>query len=88
MLLDSDGPLWYRGWAYGKEETVCEQVERVLAITGTRRMIMGHTANLKASLLIRDRNMSITSLFFQHIVSRCGGKIIIIDTGKKTHSFE
>jgi hypothetical protein len=34
-------------------------------------------------LLIRDRNMSITSLFFQNIVSRCGGKIIIIDTGKK-----
>jgi len=60
--------LWYRGWAYGKEETVCEQVEQVLAITGTRRMIMGHTANLK------------------HIVSRCGGEIIIIDTGI-THAY-
>ena len=55
-LLDTDGPLWYR-WAYRKEETVCEEAEQVLAVTGTRRMIMGHTTNTKASSLIRDRNM-------------------------------
>jgi len=62
-LYDSNGPLWYRGWALEDEETVCEQVEHVLAQTGTRRMIMGHTPD------------------FHNIVSRCGGKIIIIDTG-------
>jgi len=62
-LYGSDGPLWYRGWALEDEETVCKQVDQVLAKTGTRRMIMGHTPD------------------FHNIVSRCGGKIIIIDTG-------
>jgi hypothetical protein len=84
MLLDSDGPLWYRGWAYLDEETVCEQVEQVLAITGTRRMIMGHTANLKASSLIRDRNMSTTSLFFsilfQDAAARSSSSILVKNT--------
>jgi hypothetical protein len=42
-LYGSDGPLWYRGWALEDEKTVCEQVDWVLAQTGTRRMIMGHT---------------------------------------------
>ncbi|KAL6302428.1 Metallo-dependent phosphatase [Sparassis latifolia] len=62
-LYDTDGPLWYRGWASGPEEQVCAQVDGVLQKTGTRRMIMGHTPD------------------FQNIVSRCKGKIIIIDTG-------
>ncbi|EAU83101.1 hypothetical protein CC1G_11185 [Coprinopsis cinerea okayama7 len=62
-LYDSNGPLWYRGWAMGDDETVCSQVDGVLARTGTRRMIMGHTPD------------------FHNIVSRCNGKIIIIDTG-------
>lgn len=42
-LLDSNGPLWYRGWALESEEKVCADVKKVLARTGTRRMIMGHT---------------------------------------------
>lgn len=62
-LYGSDGPLWYRGWALEDEKTACEQVDWVLAQTGTRRMIMGHTPD------------------FHNIVSRCDGKIIIIDTG-------
>ncbi|KAF5392212.1 hypothetical protein D9757_001430 [Collybiopsis confluens] len=62
-LYDSNGPLWYRGWAYEPEEKVCVDVEEVLKNTGTRRMIMGHTPD------------------FHNIVSRCNGKIIIIDTG-------
>ncbi|KAJ3567473.1 hypothetical protein NP233_g6342 [Leucocoprinus birnbaumii] len=62
-MYDANGPVWYRGWALGDEETVCEEVESVLARTGTRRMIMGHTPD------------------FNNIVSRCNGKIIIIDTG-------
>ncbi|EEB88612.1 hypothetical protein MPER_13471, partial [Moniliophthora perniciosa FA553] len=61
-LYDSDGPLWYRGWALDPEEKVCADVEGVLKKTGTRRMVMGHTPD------------------FQGIVSRCDGKIIIIDT--------
>ncbi|KAF8150019.1 Metallo-dependent phosphatase-like protein [Crassisporium funariophilum] len=63
MLYGANGPLWYRGWAMEDEEAVCSQVDSVLAKTGTRRMIMGHTPD------------------FQNIVSRCDGKIIIIDTG-------
>jgi len=62
-LYESHGPLWYRGWAYEDDETVCSTVDQVLSRTGTRRMIMGHTPD------------------FHGIVSRCGGKIIIIDTG-------
>ncbi|KAF7336732.1 Adenylate cyclase [Mycena venus] len=62
-LYDANGPFWYRGWATDSEEKACVDVEKVLARTGTRRMIMGHTPN------------------FQGIVSRCNGKIIIIDTG-------
>ncbi|KAJ7227322.1 Metallo-dependent phosphatase-like protein [Mycena pura] len=62
-LYDSNGPFWYRGWATDSEERVCVDVEKVLARTGTRRMIMGHTPD------------------FTGIVSRCNGKIIIIDTG-------
>ncbi|KAF7321685.1 Adenylate cyclase [Mycena kentingensis (nom. inval.)] len=62
-LYDSNGPFWYRGWATDTEDKVCADVEKVLAETGTRRMVMGHTPD------------------FDGIVSRCGGKIIIIDTG-------
>ncbi|OBZ72636.1 Fatty acid synthase subunit alpha [Grifola frondosa] len=62
-LYETDGPLWYRGWALEPEERVCAEVDAVLEKTGTRRMIMGHTPD------------------FQRIVSRCHGKIIIIDTG-------
>ncbi|KAF8071888.1 Metallo-dependent phosphatase-like protein [Lyophyllum atratum] len=62
-LYNANGPLWYRGWAMDPDEKVCADVEQVLAKTGTRRMIMGHTPD------------------FTGIVSRCNGKIIIIDTG-------
>ncbi len=42
-LYDTDGPLWYRGWAMENEERVCGAVDDVLARTGVRRLIMGHT---------------------------------------------
>jgi len=62
-LYATNGPLWYRGWALGAEEEVCAAVDGVLEVTGTRRMVMGHTPD------------------FEKIVSRCGGKVLIIDTG-------
>ncbi|KAI0034580.1 Metallo-dependent phosphatase-like protein [Vararia minispora EC-137] len=62
-LYGTNGPLWYRGWALGAEAEVCGAVDGVLARTGTRRMVMGHTPD------------------FEKIVARCGGKILIIDTG-------
>jgi hypothetical protein len=45
-LYSTDGPLWYRGWALESDEKVCADVDEVLAKTGTRRMIMGHTLDL------------------------------------------
>ncbi|KAF8656201.1 hypothetical protein AX16_002637 [Volvariella volvacea WC 439] len=62
-LYSDNGPLWYRGWAQDDESKVCAEVDGVLARTGTRRMVMGHTPD------------------FSNIVSRCQGKVIIIDTG-------
>jgi hypothetical protein len=46
-LYDSEGPLWYRGWALDDEEKVCRRVDSVLDRTGTRRMVMGHTPNFE-----------------------------------------
>lgn len=49
-LYDANGPLWYRGWATETDEVVCTKVDQVLAKTGTRRMIMGHTPDFHACL--------------------------------------
>ncbi|KAF8631376.1 hypothetical protein AX15_002431 [Amanita polypyramis BW_CC] len=46
-LYESNGPLWYRGWALDPEEKVCSEVDDVLQKTGTRRMIMGHTPDFR-----------------------------------------
>ncbi|KAG9121395.1 hypothetical protein FRC07_002670 [Ceratobasidium sp. 392] len=62
-LYGADGPVWYRGWATEPDSFVCPAVEGVLAKTGVRRMVMGHTPN------------------FENMVSRCDGKILLIDTG-------
>jgi len=61
-LYDSNGPLWYRGWALENEEKVCADVEDVLARTGTRRMIMGHTPDFQVWETFR----------FQMLYSKCG----------------
>ena len=46
-MYDSDGPVWYRGWALDPEQEVCIKVDAVLQKTGTRRMIMGHTPDFQ-----------------------------------------
>lgn len=46
-LYDTNGPLWYRGWALRPEKEVCALVDNVLRRTGTRRMIMGHTPDFE-----------------------------------------
>ena len=55
-LLESDGPLWYRGWALNDEAKVCNAVDLVLEKTGTRRMIMGHTPNFEVRLFFPDQS--------------------------------
>jgi len=47
-LYGADGPLWYRGWADDDEKKACSKVDEVLAKTGTRRMVMGHTPQFDA----------------------------------------
>lgn len=82
-LYGTDGPLWYRGWALEPEQKVCNTVDAVLEKTGTRRMIMGHTPNFEVCHLVYKPFFLCFSLnFSKKIVSRCGGKIIIIDTGE------
>lgn len=46
-LLDTNGPLWYRGWAEDNEIRVCGAIDDVLNRTGVRRLIMGHTPNFE-----------------------------------------
>lgn len=48
-LYGADGPVWYRGWAMEPDSYVCAAVEGVLAKTGVRRLIMGHTPNFEVS---------------------------------------
>lgn len=42
-VIDDTGPLWYRGYAQDDEAVVCPTLERTLAMTHTRRMVVGHT---------------------------------------------
>jgi len=81
-MYGSNGPVWYRGWATDSDEKVCAEVDDVLARTGTRRMVMGHTPDFKVCRPLIFRAGYLPMGFSQNIVSRCGGKIIIIDTGK------
>ncbi|KAJ6619566.1 Metallo-dependent phosphatase-like protein [Mycena sp. CBHHK59/15] len=53
-LYDANGPFWYRRWATDSEEKACIDVEKVLARTGTRRMIMGHTPDFNEYLMPTD----------------------------------
>ena len=54
-LYDANGPLWYRGWATDPDEVACAKVDAVLAKTGTRRMIMGHTPDFDVSVKNCDK---------------------------------
>lgn len=80
-MYGTDGPLWYRGWALNDEAEVCREVDAVLEKTGTRRMIMGHTPNFEVCEFLLRYRVTLNNSS-QKIVSRCNGKIIIIDTGE------
>ena len=56
-LYDSNGPLWYRGWAYETDEVkLCRDVDLTLEKIGARRMIMGHTPDFHVRLNFREYN--------------------------------
>jgi hypothetical protein len=43
ILIDSEGPLWYRGLAQNPEAQEAPHVDAVLASFGVRRIVIGHT---------------------------------------------
>jgi hypothetical protein len=47
VVLDSDGPLWYRGLAEAPEEELAAHVDRVLENLGARHIVIGHTPSLE-----------------------------------------
>lgn len=75
-----DGPVWFRGWALAPEDVVCAAVDEVTNLIGVKRLIMGHTTNIK---VCRTSFCCVFYFIFllKGIVSRCNGKIILIDTG-------
>lgn len=50
LVIDGEGPLWYRGLASGDETTLAEDVQRVLDFHGARRIVIGHTPTRGAVL--------------------------------------
>lgn len=43
LVVDSEGPLWYRGLAQENEATLQDHVQRVLDAFGVKRIVIGHT---------------------------------------------
>jgi hypothetical protein len=60
-----DGPLWYRGLATEPEATFAPAVDRILRQLGARAIVVGHTPGPSLG----------------RIVTRFGGRVILIDTG-------
>jgi hypothetical protein len=42
---DAQGPLWFRGYALGQEESAEQGLDEVLKRFGAKRMVMGHTTD-------------------------------------------
>jgi len=84
-LYEGDGPLWYRGWALDQDEGVegglCDRADSVMEKIGVRRLIIGHTPDFEVCDHSLVSAPLVTIWFLQKIVSRCGGRVIIIDTG-------
>ena len=60
-----DGPLWYRGLATEPEATFAPTVDRILGQVRARAIVVGHTPGPSIG----------------RIVTRFGGRVILIDTG-------
>jgi hypothetical protein len=43
IVMDPDGPLWYRGLAKGEETVLAEHVDQILKLNEARRIVVGHT---------------------------------------------
>ncbi|WNG44404.1 metallophosphatase [Archangium minus] len=47
------GPLWFRGYALGEEESAAPALEAVLQRFGAKRMVMGHTTDRDGKIRMR-----------------------------------
>jgi len=65
MVIDSEGPLWYRGLAERPEAEEEAHVEAVLQSFGVRRVVVGHTYTVTGGA----------------VMPRFDAKVIIIDIG-------
>ena len=45
LAMAEDGPLWYRGLAREDEKTFAPEVAKILAATGARAIVIGHTVS-------------------------------------------
>lgn len=52
-LLSVDGPLWTRDVSEGSEAAICPKVDALLHAVGAERMVVGHTIQVRAPLLLR-----------------------------------
>lgn len=43
MVIDTEGPLWYRGLANGNEAELAAHVDALLEFHGAKRIVLGHT---------------------------------------------
>jgi hypothetical protein len=66
-LYRTDGPLWYRDLATKPEDTLREEIDRILANLGAVAIVIGHTPTPASISLVG--------------ASRLGGKIWVVDTG-------
>jgi hypothetical protein len=64
------------------DDGLCDRADEVMKKVGVRRMIMGHTPDFQVTQISFWDVVSCLTPFVQKIVSRCDGKIIIIDTGR------
>ncbi|KAL3914283.1 MAG: hypothetical protein SGPRY_007677 [Prymnesium sp.] len=64
-MIGNAGPVWYRGFAYGDESSVCAQLRSTLDMLGAWRMVVGHT-------ITPDHT---------HALLRCSGLLHMIDVG-------
>ncbi len=53
LFASADGPLWFRGYSQWTEEEGAPEIARVLAATGVKRFVVGHTPQPGARVRVR-----------------------------------
>ncbi len=53
LFASADGPLWYRGYSQWTDEEGAPEIARVLAASGVKRFVVGHTPQPDARVRVR-----------------------------------